>query len=125
MQYPDIGERIRQCRINARLTQEELAELARLSRVTIAKYESGRIEPGINAMMRIADAFGITVDELLGNAPLPEQITAKPKNENISAIIRVLNQLPEKEQEKALNMMRIVFDEYSEHFEKGTNDNDA
>ena len=62
----EIGQRIAEIRGRQNLTQENLAELARLSRISIARYESGKIEPGANALNRIADALGVTTDELLG-----------------------------------------------------------
>lgn len=62
----DTGERIRALRQQRNLNQEQLAELANLNRVTIAKYESGRVEPGAQALARIADAMDVTVDEILG-----------------------------------------------------------
>ena len=76
-------------------------------------------------MIRIAEALGITVDALIGNEPLPEKITPKPKNENVSTMIRILNQMPEKDQEKALNVMKLIFTEYADHFEKGPEDDDS
>lgn len=62
----NTGERIRALRQQRNLNQEQLAELANLNRVTIAKYESGRVEPGAQALARIADAMDVTVDEILG-----------------------------------------------------------
>jgi repressor LexA len=47
------------------MNQEELAELALLHRVTIAKYETGQVEPGALAIGRIADALGVSSDEIL------------------------------------------------------------
>ena len=61
----DIGKRISELRRERNVSQEQLAEQASLSRVTIAKYESGRIEPGAQALARIADALGVSADELL------------------------------------------------------------
>ena len=61
-----LGERIRNFRKNRGLSQEEFAELSRLNRVTVAKYESGKVEPGAQALSRMADALEITVDVLLG-----------------------------------------------------------
>lgn len=61
----DIGKRIAEIRRERGLSQEELAELAMLHRVTVAKYETGQVEPGALAIGRIADALGVSVDELL------------------------------------------------------------
>jgi len=61
----EIGKRIAELRRERGLNQEELAELAMLHRVTVAKYETGQIEPGALAIGRIADALGVSADELL------------------------------------------------------------
>ena len=61
----DIGKRIAELRRERGLNQEELAELAMLHRVTVAKYETGQVEPGALAIGRIADALGVSTDELL------------------------------------------------------------
>lgn len=61
----DIGRRIAELRKERGINQEELAEMSMLHRVTIAKYESGQVEPGATAIGRIADALGVSADELL------------------------------------------------------------
>jgi repressor LexA len=61
----DIGKRIAALRRERGFNQEELAEMAMVHRVTLAKYETGAIEPGAFAVSRIADALGVTTDELL------------------------------------------------------------
>ena len=62
---PDIGKRIAQVRREHGYNQEQLAEMAMLNRVTLARYETGAIEPGAFAISRIADALGVSTDELL------------------------------------------------------------
>ncbi len=49
-----------------RCEQCELAELIGTSRSTIAAYETGRIEPSINIVLKIADLCSTSVDCLLG-----------------------------------------------------------
>lgn len=68
----DIGKRIAELRRGKGISQEQLSEMALLSRVTIAKYESGRVEPGAQAIRRIADALEVSTDVLLGRDELPE-----------------------------------------------------
>ena len=46
MALSTIGETIRALRKKRGYSQDELAELASLNRVTVAKYELGRVEPG-------------------------------------------------------------------------------
>lgn len=69
----DIGKRIAEFRKGRGLNQDELAELAALNRVTVAKYETGRVEPGAQALGRIADALEVTTDELLGRLEKPPE----------------------------------------------------
>ena len=66
MAIANVGERIRALRKERGYNQEQLAELANLNRVTVAKYEAGRVEPGADALGRLADALEVTTDELLG-----------------------------------------------------------
>lgn len=61
----DIGRRIAQIRRDRGYNQEQLAEMARISRVTLARYETGVIEPGALALSRLADALGVSTDEIL------------------------------------------------------------
>lgn len=68
MTFNDIGARIRDLRKARGFNQDELAELASLNRVTVAKYESGKVEPGAMALSRIANALEVSADELLGRS---------------------------------------------------------
>ena len=61
----NVGKRIAELRRERGINQEQLAEMALLSRVTVARYESGRIEPGASALSRIADVLNVSTDELL------------------------------------------------------------
>lgn len=61
----DIGKRIASIRRERGFNQEELSEMARINRVTLARYETGTIEPGAMALSRIADALNVSTDELL------------------------------------------------------------
>lgn len=61
----DVGKRIAAIRRERGYNQEELAEMAMISRITLARYETGIIEPGAFALSRIADALNVSTDELL------------------------------------------------------------
>lgn len=69
----DIGERIRQLRRDAKLTQDELAERCGANRVTIANYELGKYQPSIEALERLADALGTSPDVITGRAEKEEE----------------------------------------------------
>lgn len=47
------------------MTQGELATLAGINRITIIKYESGKVDPTIESATKLANVLGVTVDELI------------------------------------------------------------
>lgn len=61
----NIGERIKKYREENQMTQKDIAEILEVEPGTISKYETGMIEPNIESIKRLADTFGITIDELL------------------------------------------------------------
>lgn len=62
-----LDKRIKSYRKKHNWSQQKLAEKAGLSYNTITKIEQGAAkEPTIQTMIKIADAFGITLDELVG-----------------------------------------------------------
>lgn len=62
--YRLVGRRIRQLRGN-KLTQEELANLAGVARTSITNLERGRQRAPLHQLMRIADALGCEIHDLL------------------------------------------------------------
>lgn len=127
MLYADVGDSIREARKRAGLNQEELAELARLNRVTIAKYEAGKVEPGAQALSRIADALDVTVDELLGRsapdeAPKTIIIDNQPKTEEARLLVSGVDRMPEADRKKAVDIMKMVFEQYKPYFERKDSD---
>lgn len=76
----DVGKRIAELRRERGYNQDTLSEMARISRVTLARYETGVIEPGAFAIGRIADALGVTTDELLCRTDKTPPFLAIAKN---------------------------------------------
>lgn len=60
-----IGEKLRQARLMAKLTQESVAEMAGVSRQTISNWENGRSLPDIASIIILSDAYDLTLDSLL------------------------------------------------------------
>lgn len=53
----DIGKRIKDARLAAKLTQEQLGEMIGVTGVTIMRYETGQRKPGWVQIGKIADAL--------------------------------------------------------------------
>ena len=62
-----LGDKIKLYRENKKMTQNDLADILEVSSGTISKYESGALEPNIESLKRLAELFGISIDELLND----------------------------------------------------------
>src|SRR5690625_4980715 len=58
-----VGGKIRSYRKRNKLTQKELVEIVGVKHNTISSYESGTTEPVQDALFKMADVFGIKVDD--------------------------------------------------------------
>lgn len=61
-----IGQAMRKARKSKKVTQEELAEITGYSQNVICKWETDKQMPKIISVIDIADALGVTIDELVG-----------------------------------------------------------
>lgn len=59
---------LRKIRKRKGLTQEQLAQLSHIHRVSIARYETGKVKPNVDCLKRLAIALDVTTDELLGES---------------------------------------------------------
>lgn len=65
LDYKAIGKRIKFARINVELTQEQLAEKVSLSVSHISNIETGTTKVSLTAIVNLANALSVTVDQLL------------------------------------------------------------
>lgn len=70
-----LAEKILHLRTQQGLSQLELAEQLGVSRQSVSKWETGQSVPDLDKLIKLADRFGITVDELVreGERPQPPQ----------------------------------------------------
>lgn len=57
---------IKRLRVQANLTQMQVAEAVHVDRSTVAYWESGTAMPRSELLPRLADLFGCTIDALFG-----------------------------------------------------------
>ena len=60
-----FGRNIKKIRVARKLTQTQFAELFDLKRTAVGAYEEGRAEAKIDTIIKIADYFDLTLDQLL------------------------------------------------------------
>ncbi len=48
-----------------RITQRDLANALHISQTSVSKYERGESEPDLGMVVKMADFFGVTIDEFI------------------------------------------------------------
>lgn len=61
-----IGKRLRDARKKAKLTQEAAAKKIGIHYTTLGKYELGEREPDFETLQKLADLYGIKIEDIVG-----------------------------------------------------------
>lgn len=62
-----LGEKLRKLREAQGLTQVKIASQVGISDSLIAQIETGKVQPSLNTLEKLADTFGVSVDYFLSN----------------------------------------------------------
>lgn len=81
--YKELGARLSRARQAAKITQEDLARAVGLSRTSITNIEKGRQPVQIHVLIRLADALGVSVGDLL---PLRAAPSGPPNSSKLRAL---------------------------------------
>ena len=85
MSTPSIADRLRDLRADKKLNQDVVSEACGISRIALARYETGARTPRAEYVARLADFYGVTVDYLMGReeAPAIQHTNPLPPPESI------------------------------------------
>ncbi len=61
-----IGKRVKEIRLNKKISQQALANKIGVSKVSVCGYESGKRIPSLPVIIKLAEVFDVSVDEMLG-----------------------------------------------------------
>lgn len=61
-----LGEQIKKLRIAKNLTQSELSRRVNVTKATISAYENDTRQPSYRVLIKIAQLFNVSIDNLLG-----------------------------------------------------------
>ena len=102
----NFGNRLKQCRKLAGLTQETLAERAGVCSKYIGELERGRKNPSLEVLQRLASALNIELSEFLGFSETEDKhfnyrfaINKILRNRDIITLCRIFK------------VLKVVFDE--------------
>lgn len=65
----NYGKNLKEQREQNGLSQKRLAEMVGTSHQNINRWENNTVLPNIDFCVRLADYYGITLDELIGRKP--------------------------------------------------------
>ena len=87
----NFGEKLKSLRLEAGMTQEELASRCGMKKQNISRYERSGVEPNLRTAKLMADALGIPIEALVVS-----EMTQSDKDARLLAWFRSLP--PEKQQ---------------------------
>lgn len=95
----EIGNRIKQLRLQKGITQDALAQTLNISYQTVSKWENGVSMPDIQLLPLIAVYFGCSIDDLF-------DLSEQDQFERIEHMLEMQDMLPFKEFEQAENFLK-------------------
>ena len=70
----DLGKRIRECRVDKKLTQKKLAEKIYVNQWTVSHWECGRRIPSVVDLIELSKVLCVSIDYLLGQTERKEKL---------------------------------------------------
>ena len=84
-------KRLKELRLNAGLTQKDLAKAIEVGRTTISEYESGKIVPKQEGLLKLANHFNVSVDYLTGVSN--ERATRKQNSSDLDSLLNTIHHI--------------------------------
>ena len=104
-----LKKRLKELRLNNGLTLKELGSYIGMAESTVSLYESGKREPDLLTVQKIADYFNVSTDYLLGktdvpNPELPEEKIELPEGLKFAH----LNGIKELDNEDRMELIKMM-----------------
>lgn len=105
-----FGQRLARLRKTAGYSQRALADEIRISHRMVAYYEAQTTRPPVHVLPAIAEALGITTDQLLGLKPVSAR--RAPQNERLLRQLRQVEKLPPRARHAVLETIQALVEKY-------------
>lgn len=70
----ELAKNLLSLRAAKRATRDVVSKAVGISAKTYERYEKNERNPDAPILVRLADFYGVTLDQLVGRVPLPEEI---------------------------------------------------
>lgn len=140
---------VRQLRLKKGIQQKELAIEIGVTNATVSDWEHGRKNPSGERLRKLSEFFGVEPLVVLGKSPMPnnltsdnpsssvkteaeqiidrllEQLDNQPRTQEAKILAKGVDKLSQEQREQALAVLRVVFANHAEDFEKGNDSDDT
>lgn len=99
-----LGNRLKEYRKQKGYSQEKLAELVAISKMSIRRYETNERQPSLEILNKIATALDIDVWELYNDYGIP----VSPDNKNMEIMSDLMENLNTPGQDKAIEQVELL-----------------
>ena len=101
-----FSTRVKELRLKAGLSMDQLARELGITKSRISMWENNGTVPRMNILIDLANYFNVTTDYLLGNDDINNVSQSNPR---LNSLQRNLGKLNEADLEKAEGMLKAVF----------------
>ncbi len=96
-------ERLRELRLQRQLTQARVSELVGVGIRVYHRWENGKATPHFDALVRLADVLGISLDELTGREPVKTEL--KIHNAELHRLVQQVDLLSDGDQQALIVLL--------------------
>ena len=102
--------RLKELRLANGLTQKELAKAIEVGRTTISEYESGKIVPKHEGLLKLANYFNVSVDYLTGVSDEPA--TRQSNEHELDKLLNTLDYILMNEYDSPVRYEGVILNTY-------------
>ena len=131
---------VKELRRKKGIQQKELAIEIGVSRPTVSEWESGKKDPSGERLRKLAQYFEVDELVVLGKNVVDisnqqefseteqikkmilEKLGVPPKTDEAKILAKGIDKLPKAQREQALNVVKAMFSQYADYFQKGDDD---
>ena len=104
----EFRERLRALRKEKNMTQSDLGQILNYGYSAIANYETGRNQPSISDLMKIAETFDVSMDYLLCVTDIRRPFVITKETAAFSEFHQLYTQLNEESKNELIGYMRYL-----------------
>ena len=116
-QMPKLSENLKLLREKNKLTQQIVSQHLKITKAVYAKFETGSAEPNLKLMVKMADLYNVSLDELAGRQFTPngkvidQLIMKKEMAKEINTMVKQLaNEFIQSKEADIVKRLKLKFD---------------